>query len=312
MTIIVTGAAGSIGSEVCRQLIDMGEAVVGVDIAETPLFWLENELGTDRFVPVLASVTSAKAMNNLAWRFNPAVFIHAAALKHVWMTERNIHEAVAVNIGGTINVAAAASRARARMVLVSTDKAVHPTTIMGATKRVAEKWVGCIADARVIRLVNIWDSSGSLVPVIREQIAAGGPVTITDLRMERYFMTAQEAAAYIIQQTGGPSKPVSVLMVPLEVEPRSVHAIIREQLRLAGVPDMPVKVIGPKPGEKLVEELITPEERSAMANDEGMGGQGIFWFGRVKDFVRTCVGRSLGGNDEMLMARLFGLAETIP
>lgn len=254
--VLVTGAAGSIGAEVCRVLVDAGVKVIGLDIAETPLFWLGKELqGAGDFIPAIGSVSDRHLMQHIM-RHHPQVVVHAAALKHVEMCERNVCEAVKVNIGGTMVVASEADRAGARMVLVSTDKAVHPTSVMGATKAVAERLLWGARDSRIVRLVNIWDSAGSLAHVVRDQIAKGGPVTLTDADMERMFMSIGAAARLIGDAVfSGEEAKGSVLMVPTEYERRKISDVINQLIAESGRKDITVEEIGRFHGEKLSEEL---------------------------------------------------------
>lgn len=283
-TVMVTGAAGSIGSEVCRVLVERGIDVIGYDIAETPLFWLNEELGkTGNFTPVLGSVTSSHHLYQTIGLHEPQVIVHAAALKHVGMCERNICEAVLTNVQGTVNVATAAKGAAARMVLVSTDKAVAPSSIMGMTKRVAELYCADLSDARIVRLVNIRESNGSLLQLIRTQVEAGGPVTITDKRMKRFFMDIGEAADMIVTQALDGRIEGSALVVPSGVAQESIlHIIQREVARYANPP--PIVEIGMRPGEKLQEALMYDTERYGTRR---VRSAGPFWRSSVRRLVRT-------------------------
>lgn len=255
--VLVTGAAGSIGAEVCRVLVDAGVKVIGLDIAETPLFWLAKELEkSGDFTPVIGSVTDRTLLWDLVARRRPQVVVHAAALKHVEMCERNVCEAVKVNIGGTMAVAKAARDVGARMVLVSTDKAVNPTSVMGATKAVAEGLLWGVPDARIVRLVNIWESNGSLAHVVRDQIAKGGPVTITDPEMVRMFMSIGDAARMIGDAVFYPDRfGGSFTSVPEHVEHRKIIDVIGQLIAESGRKDISVVEIGRFHGEKLEEEL---------------------------------------------------------
>jgi FlaA1/EpsC-like NDP-sugar epimerase len=272
--VLVTGAGGSIGGELCRQIARVGpRQLVLVENAENALFEIRRELEEERHfaraVPVLADCKDATRMREVFAEHRPSVVFHAAAYKHVPLMEENPVEAVRNNAVATRIVAAAAGEAAAdRFVLVSTDKAVSPATVMGASKALAE-WAIEAAHHRYkgtryasVRFGNVLGSSGSVVPIFRRQIAAGGPVTVTDPRMTRYFMTIPEAVQLIIRSgelaTGG---EVFVLEMG---DPVKIADLARNMIRLAGYEpdvDIAVEIVGPRPGEKLHEELFNPGER---------------------------------------------------
>ena len=273
-TVLVTGAGGSIGSELCRQIARVSpRKLVLIENGENALFEIARELDEERHfgrgVPVLADVKDATRMAELFEEHQPSVVFHAAAYKHVGLMEENPVEAVRNNAVATRIVAAAAGEAGVeRFVLVSTDKAVAPATVMGASKALAE-WAVEAAQHRyrstsyaAVRFGNVLGSSGSVVPIFRRQIAAGGPVTVTDERMTRYFMTIPEAVQLIIRSgelaTGG---DVFVLEMG---DPVKIVDLARNMIRLAGLEpdeDIAVEMIGQRPGEKLHEELFNPGER---------------------------------------------------
>jgi FlaA1/EpsC-like NDP-sugar epimerase len=272
--VLVTGAGGSIGGELSRQISLVGpKQLVLVENSEHSLFEIRRELEEDRHftrvAPVLADCKDATRMRELFLEHRPSVVFHAAAYKHVPLMEENPVEAVRNNAVATRIVAAAAGEAGVeRFVLVSTDKAVSPATVMGATKALAE-WVVEAAQHRYrstryasVRFGNVLGSSGSVVPIFRRQIAAGGPVTVTDPRMTRYFMTIPEAVQLIIRSgeltTGGE------LFVLEMGDPVKIDDLARNMIRLAGYEpdvDIAVEFIGRRPGEKVHEELIGPGER---------------------------------------------------
>jgi FlaA1/EpsC-like NDP-sugar epimerase len=272
--VLVTGAGGSIGGELSRQIARVGpRQLVLVENAENALFEIRRELEEERHfaraVPVLADCKDATRMREVFAEHHPSVVFHAAAYKHVPLMEENPVEAVRNNAVATRIVAAAAGEAAAdRFVLVSTDKAVSPATVMGASKALAE-WAIEAAHHRYkgtryasVRFGNVLGSSGSVVPIFRRQIAAGGPVTVTDPRMTRYFMTIPEAVQLIIRSgelaTGG---EVFVLEMG---DPVKIADLARNMIRLAGYEpdvDIAVEIVGPRPGEKLHEELFNPGER---------------------------------------------------
>jgi FlaA1/EpsC-like NDP-sugar epimerase len=272
--VLVTGAGGSIGAELCRQISRVGaKRLVLVENAENSLFEIRHELEHDRHfsraLAVLADCKDAVRMGEVFHEHQPDVVFHAAAYKHVPLMEENPVEAVRNNAVATRIVAAAAGNAGAkRFVLVSTDKAVTPTTVMGASKALAE-WALEAAHRRfpqtvftTVRFGNVLGSAGSVVPIFRRQIAAGGPVTVTDAAMTRYFMTIPEAVQLIIRSgalgTGG---DVYVLEMG---DPVRIVDLARNMIRLAGLePDLDVAIetIGRRPGEKIHEELFNPDER---------------------------------------------------
>jgi FlaA1/EpsC-like NDP-sugar epimerase len=268
-TVLVTGAGGSIGSELCRQIAAVGaERIILVDHSENALVELERELALERSytstVAVLADVKERVKMRRLFERFRPGVVFHAAAYKHVPLMEANPLESLRNNIFGTSVVADVASElGTKRFVLVSTDKAVNPKNVLGQTKAVCE-WIVEAAAAREqngtrfisVRFGNVLGSSGSVIPLFRRQIARGGPVTVTHPEMTRYFMTIPEAAQLIIQAGAiGESGDVYVLDMGTPVK---IIDLAHDMIRLSGkVPDRDVAIefVGVRPGEKLHEEL---------------------------------------------------------
>ena len=273
-TVLVTGAGGSIGSELSRQIARVRpKRLVLVDHAEDNLFEIRRQLEDERHfgasAAVLADCKDATRMRELFDEERPSVVFHAAAYKHVPLMEENPVEAVRNNAVATRIVAAAAGEAGVeRFVLVSTDKAVAPATVMGASKALAE-WAVEAAQNRYhgtryasVRFGNVLGSSGSVVPIFRRQIAAGGPVTVTDENMSRYFMTIPEAVQLIIRSgelaTGG---EVFVLEMG---DPVKIVDLARHMIRLSGKEpgvDIAIEIVGRRPGEKIHEELFEPGER---------------------------------------------------
>jgi len=273
-TVLVTGAAGSIGSELCRQLAaHEPERLILYDRHENGVFVLEMELQA-RFprvplVPVLGTVLLEDQLRTVFAAHRPDLVFHAAAYKHLPMAERNVLETIRNNVIGTRNVAQAAIEHGAQeFILVSTDKAVLPTSIMGATKRAAEMIVQELGDRGcrfvAVRFGNVLGSSGSVVPLFREQIARGGPVTVTDPEVTRYFMTIPEAVQLILQAAAlGRGGEVFILDMG---QPVRILDLARQMIRLSGFEpdeDIPISFIGLRPGEKLHEELMTAEEEVA-------------------------------------------------
>ena len=264
--VLITGGGGSIGSELCRQAAaQKPAALAAADISENGLFAVREELwaryGPDiPFQAVIASIRDRDRMEQLISDFRPDIVLHAAAHKHVPFMEQFPEEAVKNNILGAWNVVRAAEQSGAeRLVLVSTDKAVEPQSVMGASKRVTERMLLPGRTVKTaVRFGNVIDSAGSALPLFRRQIAEGGPVTVTDPRMTRYFMSIPEAAELVLEaarlgENGG-------LFVLDMGEPVSILALAEKLIRESGAPDIPIRFTGLRPGEKLQERLLTPEE----------------------------------------------------
>jgi FlaA1/EpsC-like NDP-sugar epimerase len=273
--VMITGAGGSIGAELCRQIARVGpRRLVLIDHAEDNLFEIVRELEEDRHVrtaiPVLADCKEQERMREVMSEHRPAVVFHAAAYKHVTMMELNPVEAVRNNALATQLVARIAGETGVgTFVLVSTDKAVKPATVMGASKALAEWAVEAAAERHpqtryaTVRFGNVLGSSGSVVPIFRRQIAAGGPVTITDSRMKRYFMTIPEAVQLIIR-AGSLSQANGDLFVLEMGDPVGIVELAETMIRLSGLEperDIAIEIVGARPGEKLHEELFNPYER---------------------------------------------------
>ena len=290
-TILVTGAGGSIGSELCRQILqERPRRLLLLDHHEFGLYTLHRELqawcqaqASDiELVPLLASVANRQRLDWICAQYRPDTVYHAAAYKHVPMVECNPSEGIFNNVFGTLNMAQAAQEARvASFVLVSTDKAVRPTNLMGASKRMAELILQAMADRAgthdtrfcLVRFGNVLGSSGSVVPMFREQLAQGGPLTITHPEVTRYFMTIPEAAQLVLQAaamaTGGEvfvldmGEPVKILDLA-----RRLVGLSGLQVRDATQPDGDIEFsfIGLRPGEKLYEELLIGDNPTATAH----------------------------------------------
>jgi FlaA1/EpsC-like NDP-sugar epimerase len=266
-TILVTGAGGSIGSELCRQICQFGPGrLLLVDQAENPLFYVERDLGK-RFAdvaiePIVCNITDRNRAEEIFERYRPAVVIHAAAHKHVPLMELNAREAIKNNVAGTQVIADASDRhGAAHFVMISTDKAVNPTSIMGSSKRIAEMYVQDLSRTSqthfvTVRFGNVLGSEGSVVPIFRKQIAEGGPVTVTHPQMKRYFMTIPEASRLVLQAaTMGQGGEIFVLDMG---EPVKIVDLAKELITLSGFrpgQDIEILFAGLRPGEKLFEEL---------------------------------------------------------
>ena len=274
-TILVTGAGGSIGSELSRQVMAAGpEKLILMGHGENSIhkIWLElsERFGHARLVLEIADIRDKQRVNQLFKKHRPGVVFHAAAHKHVPLMELNPYEAVSTNVFGTYNVADAASIiSTKKFVMVSTDKAVNPSTVMGATKKIAElvvQHVDRISDTvfTAVRFGNVLGSNGSVVPVFERQIKKGGPVTVTHPGMERYFMTIPEAVQLVVR-AGSLAEGGEIFVLDMG-EPVRIVDLARDMIRLSGLePDLDIKIIytGVRPGEKLTEELMTVEELAA-------------------------------------------------
>ncbi|MDQ3365090.1 MAG: polysaccharide biosynthesis protein [Myxococcota bacterium] len=273
--VMVTGAGGSIGSELCRQACRFApRKLILVERFENALFEIHRELlglHPDLTIePWIADVTDAQRMENVFAETRPSVVFHAAAHKHVPMMELNPGEAVKNNIGGTYVVACLADRFKAeRFVMISTDKAVNPTSIMGATKRVAELFTQALSHTSATRFVtvrfgNVLGSNGSVIPIFKQQIARGGPVTVTHPDMLRYFMTIPEASQLVLQ-AGAMGHGGEIFILDMG-EPVRIVDLARDLIRLSGFrPDVDIAIefAGVRPGEKLFEELSTDVEHAS-------------------------------------------------
>ncbi|HFI0237281.1 TPA: polysaccharide biosynthesis protein [Streptococcus suis] len=272
-TILVTGAGGSIGSELCRQIVKFSpKRLLLLGHGENSIYLIHRELSGKyqdkiEIVPLIADIQDRDLLFEIMTAYKPDIVYHAAAHKHVPLMEYNPHEAVKNNIFGTKNVAEAAKAARVeKFVMVSTDKAVNPPNVMGATKRVAEMIVTGLNEAgqtqfAAVRFGNVLGSRGSVVPLFKEQIKKGGPVTVTDFRMTRYFMTIPEASRLVIQ-AGHLAKGGEIFVLDMG-EPVQILELARKVILLSGHTEDEIGIVesGIRPGEKLYEELLSTEER---------------------------------------------------
>ncbi len=271
--ILITGAGGSIGSEICRQVLRFEPAeLVLLGRGENRIFTIDCELRalrtTTRLCPVIGDITDEGRMRRVFGQYRPEVVFHAAAHKHVPLMEANVGEAVKNNVLGTKCVADLADEYDAKaFVLISSDKAVNPSSVMGATKHLAERYVQALSSHsgtrfEVVRFGNVLGSAGSVVPLFQDQIRRGGPITVTDPRMTRYFMTIPEAAQLVLQATAmGRGGEIYYLDMG---EPVRIVDLARDLVRLSGLPADAIDITytGIRSGEKLVEELHFHEERT--------------------------------------------------
>ena len=272
-TILVTGAGGSIGSELCRQIANIRpKKLIMLDNYENNLYSIQQELirkygDSIKMIAVVASIREQKRMEKIFDKYRPEVVFHAAAHKHVPLMENSPGEAIKNNIFGTLNVAMLSSKYNVkRFLLISTDKAVNPTNVMGATKRAAEMIIQSLNEESktefvAVRFGNVLGSNGSVIPLFKKQIEEGGPVTVTHPKIIRYFMTIEEAVGLVIQ-AGGMAKGGEIFVLDMG-EPVKILDLAKNLIRLSGFePDVDIKIVftGLRPGEKLYEELLMSEE----------------------------------------------------
>ncbi|WP_340002310.1 nucleoside-diphosphate sugar epimerase/dehydratase [Oceanobacillus sp. FSL K6-0127] len=272
-TVMVTGAGGSIGSEICRQLMRFTpEKILLVGHGEFSIYSIDMELKNKyhdtetKIIPIIGDVQDRERIFNIVEEHQPRIIYHAAAHKHVPLMEYNPHEAVKNNVIGTKNVAEAADTFGVKtFVMVSTDKAVNPTNVMGATKRVAEMVVQHMAQKSktkfvAVRFGNVLGSRGSVIPLFKKQIEKGGPVTVTDPEMTRYFMTIPEASRLVIQ-AGTLAKGGEIFVLDMG-EPVKIVDLAKNLIKLSGYTEdeIPIEFSGIRPGEKMYEELLGEDE----------------------------------------------------
>ncbi|MEC5423408.1 nucleoside-diphosphate sugar epimerase/dehydratase [Virgibacillus sp. C22-A2] len=272
-TVMVTGAGGSIGSELCRQLMRFTpKKIVLVGHGEFSIYTIDMELRgkygdtSTEIIPVIGDVQDRKRVFDIVNEHKPSIIYHAAAHKHVPLMEYNPHEAVKNNIIGTKNVSEAADTyGVSKFVLVSTDKAVNPTNVMGATKRIAEMVIQELSTRSktkfvAVRFGNVLGSRGSVIPLFKKQIEKGGPITVTDPEMTRYFMTIPEASRLVIQ-AGTLAKGGEIFVLDMG-EPVKIVDLARNLIKLSGYTEeeIPIEFAGIRPGEKLFEELLGEDE----------------------------------------------------
>jgi FlaA1/EpsC-like NDP-sugar epimerase len=294
--VLVTGAGGSIGSEMCRQIARYGPSrLVLLEQAENNLFEIDRDL--NRLFPdvstlcCVADICDAARVDSILAAEKPSVIFHSAAHKHVPMMEINVGEAIKNNIRGTRTVADAAKKHGVRrFVMISTDKAVNPTSVMGCSKRVAEMYIQQLrqdgtTQFMTVRFGNVLGSSGSVIPIFTKQIAAGGPVTVTDSRMTRYFMTIPEASQLVLQAgVMGADGDIFVLDMG---EPVKIVDLAREMITLSGLrpgEDIEIQFTGIRPGEKLYEELSVLGENMGKTTHDKI----YVWRNKKEDWLRTC------------------------
>ncbi|GMG61428.1 nucleoside-diphosphate sugar epimerase/dehydratase [Tetragenococcus halophilus] len=318
--ILVTGAGGSIGSEITRQVIQFNpRQLILLGHGENSIYLIHRELSarfkerTTELVPIIADVQNREKIFEVMSKYQPDIVYHAAAHKHVPLMEFNPKEAVKNNVYGTKNVAEAAkAHAVEQFVMVSTDKANNPPNVMGATKRIAEMIVTGMNEKETtkfsaVRFGNVLGSRGSVIPLFREQLANGGPLTVTDFRMTRYFMTIPEASRLVIQ-SGALANGGEVFVLDMH-EPVKILDLAKNMVRLSGYSEDEIEIVetGIRPGEKLYEELLLDKERSKeQVHDQiFVGNVNGYSLNEVLEFVDY-----LPDNDEQLANEVVNFANS--
>jgi FlaA1/EpsC-like NDP-sugar epimerase len=320
-SVLITGAGGSIGSELARQIVRFRPArLVLLERAESPLYFVNLEVsanaaggGTD-VVPVIANITNPERLNEIFETYQPDYVFHAAAYKHVPLMEDSVFEAAWNNVIGTLRVAQQAVRHGAsKFVMISTDKAVNPTSMMGATKRIAERIVLELpslrgeTDFRVVRFGNVLGSDGSVVPLFKRQLAAGGPITVTHPKVQRYFMTIPEAVELVLTAAALPAAAGRISILEMG-NPVRIVDLAEQLIRLCGLEpykDVQIVFTGLRPGEKLNEELTgdgeisipTSSEKIRLVERNGVDGGGV-----ATSLDRLMAALISGATDELLNA----------
>jgi FlaA1/EpsC-like NDP-sugar epimerase len=269
--IFVTGGAGSIGSEIVRQIVNYDyKSLIIIDQAESPLYDLQQELKQNdihNFIPIVSDIRDKNRMNTIFQEYRPNIVFHAAAYKHVPLMEYNSYEAIKINVAGTKMLVDLASTYNVdKFVFVSTDKAVNPTNVMGATKRIAEMYISCKhqeSNTRFIttRFGNVLGSNGSVIPLFKKQIDKGGPLTVTHKDITRYFMTIPEASQLVLEAAAmGRGGEIFIFDMGKSVK---IFDLAKNMIKLSGLrypEDIDIKITGLRPGEKLYEELLASGE----------------------------------------------------
>ena len=277
--VLVTGAGGSIGSALARAISDLSpRSLVLLDSSEQNLFRIHSQLSEkklpERHIPVLGSVADERCLADIFERYQPEVIYHGAAFKHVPLMERNPFAVVQNNVFGTFALARAARRFRTpRLIMISTDKAVNPHSIMGASKRLAELVLLALGDHGTrmtsIRLGNVLGSEGSVVPLFLEQIERGGPVTVTHPEMERYFLSMEEAVSYILCAAASCPSSGSTCF-PAMREPMKIVDLARFLIKRASAENVAISYTGLRPGDKLHEEFVSDRETMSPEMPDGL------------------------------------------
>jgi FlaA1/EpsC-like NDP-sugar epimerase len=327
--VLVTGAGGSIGSELCRQILDVGpQTLLLAELSEFALYQIHGELSAKaqgkgvELIPLLASVQDVRRVNELMGTWKPDTVYHAAAYKHVPLVEHNPAEGLKNNVLGTLTVAKAAADSGVKsFVLISTDKAVRPTNVMGASKRLAEMVLQAMAAGMpvtkfsMVRFGNVLGSSGSVVPKFRQQIKDGGPITLTHSEITRYFMTIPEAAQLVIQ-AGSMAEGGEVFVLDMG-QPVKIIDLAKSMIELTGLTlkdgsnpegDIEIEITGLRPGEKLYEELLIGDDPKQTSHPRIMKANERFLDWSSLELRLAALSQALATNDvEQMLALLQDL-----
>lgn len=324
--VLITGGGGSIGSELCRQIAKFNPKLLLIlDIYENNAYDIQNELSytepkLNKKV-IIASVRDKYRLNQIISAYRPSIIFHAAAHKHVPLMEDNAGEAIKNNVLGTLNMAELASQYKIeKFVLISTDKAVNPTNVMGASKRICEMIVQAINNERgnktefvAVRFGNVLGSNGSVIPLFKKQIENGGPITLTDKDIERYFMLIPEAAQLVIQ-AGAYAKGGEIFVLDMG-KPVKIYDLAENLIRLSGYKpneDIKIEIIGLRPGEKLYEELLMNNKNliKTQHNKIFVDKPDSISFNRLKNQIEDLIFVSKLGNKNMLIDKLKEIVPT--
>lgn len=312
--ILVTGGAGSIGSEIARQIAHYEyKSLIIIDQAESALYDLQQELkqnGFHNFVPIVGDIRDKNRMNEYFQEFKPTMVFHAAAYKHVPLMEYNSYEAIKINVAGTKNIVdLSMSHNVDKFVFVSTDKAVNPTNVMGATKRIAEMYISCMQQENKTKFIttrfgNVLGSNGSVIPLFKKQIEKGGPLTVTHKDVTRFFMTIPEASQLVLEAASmGSGGEIFIFDMGDSIK---IFDLAKNMIKLSGLKypeDIDIKITGLRPGEKLYEELLANGENTLPTYHKKI------MIGKVRELDYTKIRSKI---EELCVTNMFFNANTVP
>lgn len=312
--ILVTGGAGSIGSEIARQIAHYEyKSLIIIDQAESALYDLQQELkqnGFHNFIPIVGDIRDKNRMNEYFQEFKPTMVFHAAAYKHVPLMEYNSYEAIKINVAGTKNIVdLSMSHNVDKFVFVSTDKAVNPTNVMGATKRIAEMYISCMQQENKTKFIttrfgNVLGSNGSVIPLFKKQIDKGGPLTVTHKEVTRFFMTIPEASQLVLEAAAmGTGGEIFIFDMGESVK---IFDLAKNMIKLSGLKypdDIDIKITGLRPGEKLFEELLANGENTLPTYHKKI------MIGKVRELDYT---KTRSKIEELCVSNMFFNANTVP
>jgi FlaA1/EpsC-like NDP-sugar epimerase len=312
--ILVTGGAGSIGSEIARQIAHYEyKSLIIIDQAESALYDLQQELkqnGFHNFIPIVGDIRDKNRMNEYFQEFKPTMVFHAAAYKHVPLMEYNSYEAIKINVAGTKNIVDLSMNHNVdKFVFVSTDKAVNPTNVMGATKRIAEMYISCMQQENKTKFIttrfgNVLGSNGSVIPLFKKQIQKGGPLTVTHKDVTRFFMTIPEASQLVLEAASmGSGGEIFIFDMGESVK---IFDLAKNMIKLSGLKypeDIDIKITGLRPGEKLYEELLANGENTLPTYHKKI------MIGKVRELDYTKIRSKI---EELCVTNMFFNANTVP